>query len=127
KMYYVNIRGELYPYRFLDKYEDLIILTGKETSNEKIIQNGLTIVRVLDEYPIVRHLVSEIHFEKNRPYLILTKNAVQVNVDLNALHENFVYLSAFIRSYGDELNNKNVKSINLSYKNKIFISKRGLL
>jgi cell division septal protein FtsQ len=127
KMYYLNDRGELYPYRFLDKYEDLIVLTGKETDTQKIVDLGLTIIGVLDEYPIVRHLVSEIHFEKNQPYLILIQNAIQVRIDISRIHQNFVYLKSFIRSYGDVLNNKKIKSINLSYKNKIFISERGLL
>lgn len=127
KMFYLNEQGQLYPYRFLREYKDLIIFTGKQIDQEALIRNGLFVLQVLKQYPLVEHMVSEIHFENRNPYLILVTNAIQVKLDKEALHQNMVYLEEFLKNYGNILDKEKVKSINLTFSNKIFISQRGLL
>ncbi|GAB4182333.1 MAG: hypothetical protein Kow00108_19240 [Calditrichia bacterium] len=127
KMWYMNEHGDLYPYRFINQYKDLIVITGLKDQNDSLLNKARYILAALKEYPLSYHHISEIHFTKDQPILILTQNAIQAKVEVKNIHQNLLYLEEFITQLGEELKNSKIKSINLVHENKIYLSERGII
>lgn len=124
---YVDDNGNLYPYESLPMEEQLMVISRRKSERLKSIQKGIAVIRALQEYPVARSMVHEIHFEGNDAFLILSMQGIQVKFDYEHMHENFLYLEEFIKQYGEKFQEEQIRSLDLTFQSKIITSKRGLL
>jgi len=122
KKYYLAADGMVYPFRFIDAYKEIPVISGLAPDQQKELQQTLKMLQILKERPALFHLVSEIYWNKNHPGLILTRDAIQVELPDNGWHEKIFLLDRFIQRNFSKIKEKKYKKINLNYSNKIICS-----
>ena len=122
KKHYLAADGIAYPFRFIDAYKEIPVISGINISQKDELKKTLIMLEILKEKPALFHLVSEICWKKNHLGLILTENGIQVELPDNKWNEKIFLLDRFFQRNFTKIKEKKYKKINLHYKNKIICS-----
>ena len=122
KKHYLAADGNIYPYRFLDDYKEIPIVSGIKVNQKDELQKSLAMLKIIRNKPALLHLVSEICWNGEQLDIILTQSGIKVEIPGNNWHEKIFLLDRFLQRNYSKIKEKKYRKINLHYKDKIICS-----
>ena len=122
KNYYLAADGRIYPFRFIEDYEDIPVLNNVKIDDRKVLAQSLNLLNIIREKPLLYQMVSEIYWDHHQPCLVLTENAITVEFPTSGWNEKVFLLDRFIQRNFKVIMKKNYKKINLHFNDKIICS-----